>query len=34
VRARQLAGIAFVLAAVGVSIRPAAYRAQSLPPTP
>ncbi len=34
VTARQLAGIAFVLAAVGVSARPAAYRAQALPPTP
>ncbi|SDF01215.1 EamA-like transporter family protein [Massilia sp. PDC64] len=34
VNARQLAGIAFVLAAVGVSVLPAAYRAQSLPPTP
>nr|WP_036229860.1 DMT family transporter [Massilia sp. JS1662] len=31
---RQLAGIAFVLAAVGVAARPPAYRAQSLPPTP
>lgn len=34
VSTRQLAGIAFVLAAVGVAARPAAYRAQSLPPTP
>jgi drug/metabolite transporter (DMT)-like permease len=31
---RQLAGVAFVLAAVGVAARPPAYRAQSLPPTP
>ena len=31
---RQLAGIVFVLAAVGVAARPAAYRAQALPPTP
>ena len=34
VGARQLAGIVFVLAAVGVAARPAPYRAQSLPPTP
>ena len=31
---RQFAGIAFVLAAVGVSARPAARQAQVLPPTP
>jgi drug/metabolite transporter (DMT)-like permease len=31
---RQLAGIVFVLGAVGVAARPAAYRAQALPPTP